>query len=96
MKMQDYLQYLTELEINRAKSAKIRGVIAIWKEEIRTVSLSFYFDGEISDNDIDVASDISVYVIAHFSDGLLEESYVHLDYPKPLPESIFLAYKRKE
>ena len=48
--------------------------------------LSFYFDGHISDEDLEDAYDIGAGVIAHFPDGLLEEKYIRLDYPKPLPD----------
>jgi hypothetical protein len=70
-------------------------MIAFWREKDHTACLSFYFDGPISDEDLDEAYDIGAGIIAHFPDGLLEENYVRWDYPKPLPGK-FLAYSRKE
>ncbi len=93
MNIQEKLSYITELELKRFDSSKIRGVVAYWKGN--TACISFYFQGEITENDIETASDICTYIIAHFPDGLLEENYIRLDYPQPLP-SQFLAYKREE
>jgi hypothetical protein len=93
MNIQENLLYITELELKRLNSNKIRGVTAYWNDN--TACLSFYFDGAISDEDIENASEVCTYIIAHFSNGLLEENYIRLDYPKPLPEE-FLAYKRDE
>ena len=91
MDIQEHLSYITELELNRLNSSKIRGVTAYWKG--KTACISFYFQGEISEDDIEIASDVSTYIISHFPDGLLDENYIRWDYPKPLPEK-FLAYKR--
>lgn len=94
MNIQEQLLYVTELEVKRLNSAKIRGVIAQWKDG--TACISFYFHGEILEDDKEVASDVCTYVIAHFPDGLLEENYIRWDSPKPLPESNYWAYRRKE
>lgn len=93
---QKHLLYTTERLIrSEFKSQKLRAVTAFWRDEDHTACISFYFDGPISDEDIDDASDICGGIIANFSDGLLEENYIRLDYPKPLP-SQFLAYKKDE
>jgi hypothetical protein len=95
--MQEHLLYLTNLIIERdLTSTRLRGVKAKWKEDGHTACLSFYFNGPLVEEDIEEASDLCGGIIAHFSDGLLEESYVRLDYPTPLPESLFWAYKRSE
>ena len=76
-------------------SKKLRGLTSFWREENHTACLSFYFDGPISEKDLDDAYEIGAGIIANFSDGLLEENYIQWDYPKPLPTK-FLAYKREE
>lgn len=96
IKVQEHLLYTTERLIRSDfKSQKLRGVTAFWREEDHTACLSFYFDGLISDEDLEDAYDIGAGIIANFPDGLLEENYIRWDYPKPLPEK-FLAYKRNE
>ena len=80
---------------NYSESARLRGVKAFFREEDSTVYLTFYFDGVISDEDLEDAYDIGAGVIANFPNGLLEEDYIKWDYPKPLPEE-FLVYRREE
>jgi len=80
---------------NYSDSSKLRAVTALWKDEEQKIYLSFYFDGSISEDDLEDAYDIGAGVIANFSNGLLEEKYIRLDYPKPLPKKT-LAYKREE
>ncbi len=93
---QKHLLYTTDRLIRSDfKSEKLRGVTAFWKDEDHTACIFFYFDGPISDEDIDDASDICGGIIANFPDGFLEEKYIRWDYPKPIPTQ-FLAYKRDE
>src|SRR5262245_49955067 len=94
MNLQDQLLYVTQLRVQEINSPKIRGVTAVWKDDL-TANISFYFDGEITEDDFDSASDACGEIIAQFSNGLLEENYIRLDYPKPLPNEN-LAYKRKD
>lgn len=94
MNIQEQLLHVTELEVKRLNSAKIRGVLAQWKD--RTACISFYFDGEIEEGDKEAASDICTYIIAHFPDGMLEENYIRWDTPRPLPKSNAWAYQRKK
>ena len=94
--LQKHLLYTTKRLIQSDfKSQKLRGTTAFWRNEDRTACVCFYFDGPISNEDIDDASDICGGIIANFPDGLLEESYIRWDFPKPLPQE-FLAYKRNE
>ena len=93
MNLQEYLLYITELEVKRLNDPRVRGVTSYW--ENKTACITFYFQGEITENDIETASDICTYIIAHFPDGLLKENYIRWDYPKPLPDK-FLAYKKME
>ena len=92
--MQKHLLYITKIFVQKIKSSKIRGVTAFWKG--KTACISFYFDGEVTEDDFDSASDACGEIIAHFSNGLLEENYIRWDYPKPLPDEQFLAYRREE
>lgn len=93
---QKHLLYTTNrLILSEFKSQNLRGVTAFWRNEDHTACISFYFDGPISDKDIDDASDICGGIISNFSEGLLEEKYIRWDYPKPLPAQ-FLAYKRED
>jgi hypothetical protein len=92
MDIQKYLLYITQIEVESLNSSKIRAVTAYWKENI--ACLSFYFNGEITEEDLESASDTCTYIISHFPDGLLEENYIRLDYPKPIPKD-FLAYEQK-
>lgn len=89
MDIQNYLLFVTQKEVKRLNSHKIRAVTAYWKE--KTVCLSFYFNGEIDQSDRESASDICTYIISHFPESLLEENYIRLDYPQTIPNN-FLAY----
>ncbi len=93
--MQEHLLYITELIINDLHLQKMRAVTAEWIEIENTASMSFYFDDQATEEEIEEAAIACVEIIAHCSNGLLEEHFIRWDYPKPLPEK-FLAYKRKE
>lgn len=96
MKTQKQLTYLADFIVrNYSESTKLRGLTATWEEDTHTVCLIFYFDGQISDKDLEDAYDIGAGISANFPDGLLKEKYLRWDYPKPLPEE-YLAYKREE
>lgn len=86
---------LIKQEIRAEQYQKIRGITAIWDELEETANITFYYDGEIIENDIEIASEICTYIAAHLTKGMLKEKYIQLDYPKPLPEE-YLAYKREE
>ena len=95
--MQEQLTYLTNKFVKEnAISTKIRGVTAQWKEETLTTHISFYFDGEADENELELASDTCGEIIAHVPIGVMEEDYIRLDSPDPLPESSFWAYKRED
>jgi hypothetical protein len=91
MDMQKHLLYLAHEELKNCHIPKLRGVTALWKDPV--ACLTFFFDGEITEEDVESASDICTYIISHFPEGQLEENYFRWDYPKPLPEK-FLAYRR--
>ncbi len=95
MDMQEHLLYITKLKVQDIHSPKIRGVVATWNEKENTACLSFYFDGKATGEELEDASVACSEIIAHCSNGLLEEHYIRWDYPKPIPQEN-LAYKREE
>jgi hypothetical protein len=95
-KLQKHLEYTTNRMVSEyLKLPSLRGVTAYWRIEDNTACVTFYFHDQISENDQEEASDLCAGIIANFPEGLLEERYVRLDYPAPLPEQ-FLVYKNDE
>ena len=91
---QTHLLYITELLIKELNSNKIRGVKANWNiKNSRIAEISFYFDGNVSKEELENASAICTEIIADFPGDSLEERYIRWDYPKPLPKEFF-AYRR--
>lgn len=86
---------LAKLEIKEEQFNKIRGVTAFWNELDETAYITFYYNGEIIESDVEIASEICAYVISHLIKGILNEQYKRLDYPNPLPDSDFWAYRRE-
>lgn len=86
---------LAKLEIKEKQYQKIRGVTAFWDELEETAYITFYYNGEITEKDVEVASEICAYIIAHLTKGMLNEQYKRLDYPHPLPDSDFWAYRQE-
>lgn len=94
---QEYLKYITEWLIQDLNLSKIRAITAEWKEDENTACISFYFDGEPSEKDLEDASDICGGIIAHCSNALLEEHYIRKDYPQPLSlHKEEIVYQRQE
>lgn len=75
---------------------KIRGITAKWKNEENTAVISFFLDGEPTEDELEDASVSCTEIIAHFPDGFLEENFIRKDYPEILPESPFWVYRRDE
>ena len=94
MNMQDHAAYITNLRVIELNSPRIRGVIAKWQEEKNTLSLSFYVDGQPTEEELEDYSATCGEIIASCSNALMEENYIRWDYPKPLPDQEFLAYSR--
>lgn len=69
-----------------------------WDNE--KVSLLFYYDGEISEDDRESLECIATEVISDFPDHALEVNITRCDYPARIPQSeasnIALVYRRKE
>ncbi len=94
--MQKHLLFLTNRLVRRNQnSSKIRGVMAEW-EEGEKAHISFYYEGELEENEFEEASITCTEIIAQIPDSFLKEDYIRLDYPIPLPQSPFCAYKRSE
>lgn len=91
MNIQEHLSYITELEVKHLQSPKIRGVTAYWEDQ--TACLTFYFEGEVTEKEIENASEVCTYIISNYPNGLLKETFLRWDSPKPLPEK-FLVYKK--
>jgi hypothetical protein len=94
MNMQKNLLDLTKLIVGSINSPKIRGVEAVWKDIENTAMITFYLDGETTPEELEDFSIANSEIIAHCSNARLEENFIRLDYPKPLPKE-FLAYKRE-
>lgn len=73
---------------------KLRGVATDWIDN--TAVIRFYFDGEPSEEDQEEASCICGEIIARFADGFLQEDYLRLDAPKPLPKNRNWVFLREE
>lgn len=86
---------LASLELKEELFNKIRGVTAFWKESDEKAYITFYYNGEVKENDIEIASEICAYIISHLTKGCLNEQYKRLDYPIPLPDSDFWAYRKE-
>ena len=95
MNMQKHLLYITNLYVKDV-SSKIRAVKADWNDLENTVSIAIYFDGQASEEELEDFQEATTEIIAHCSNALLEENFIRLDYPKPLPENPHWAYKRNE
>ena len=86
---------LAKLETKEELFNKIRGVTAFWSELDETAYITFYYNDEVKENDIEAASEICAYIISHLIKGSLNEQYKRLDYPNPLPDNDFWAYRRE-
>lgn len=88
------------LSLQRALLGKvtpnIRGIIALLDGS--QIYLTFYYDGDISENDEENASEIETEVIADFDDKYTILTQVkRLDFPQRIKlDNGFLVYLRKE
>ena len=92
-RLTDLLQR-TNFEANALNCPQLRAVFANW--DGGTADISFYFDGEISEEvqeEVYCACHcIEVNLSIHFAEG----NYIRLDFPEPLPNIDYLAYLRDE
>lgn len=76
--------------------SKLRGVEAVWDEIENTAKITFYYDGAITEDELEDYSVANTEIIAHCANAMLEEKFIRLDSPNELPKSEFWAYKREE
>lgn len=93
MNTQSRLSYIVKSFIKPEEFPTLRGVVSKWENE--TIHLSFFFNGEISEEIKENASVLATEILAQFSSGNLKEEYIRLDFPRQLPNSPFLSYKRR-
>lgn len=89
--IQKHLTYITGRKIKAFHSNRIIGVTAIWKDD--TACLSFYFNEEPTENELEDIADICTEIIAQMPKGMLEDKYLILKSFDQLPKE-FLAYKK--
>lgn len=91
--MLNQLKYIISFTVsNYSESKNLRGISAVWENNV--LFLKYYFNGPITDENKEDAQDLGTGIISHFSNGFLEEVYVRIDYPKPLPKE-FLLYENE-
>lgn len=91
---QSRLNYVTQVFINPRALPSLRGVSSQWIGD--TIHLSFFFDGEITEDQREEAADAATEIMAQFSKGFLSEKFISLQPHEPLPNDPFLVYKRNE
>lgn len=76
---------------------RLRGVIAHCGSSSNSLNIAYYFNGEPSEEEIEEASVATTYILAALPTiDQLEEKFINIEYPKPLPESEYWVYKRDE
>jgi hypothetical protein len=91
MKKQDRLMYIVDQFVNPEEWPSLRALSAYWDKN--TLTIDFYFNEEITDVLKENASVLATEILAQFFDGFLEEKYIYLPYPLPLPEISSWVYK---
>ena len=92
MNNQNELSNFTKIIFKELNIPKIRAVTAFWKE--KAACITFYYEGNLTEEEQELASVACGEIIANFSEGLLEENYIQLDLPKPIPDAKYIAYRR--
>jgi len=100
MSISSDLNSYVRLSLQRALLGNITSNIRAVAIELRikNISLFFYFDGELDDEDKELVSVVETEVIADFDeDFAIEAIAVRLDYPQPIQNTNgFLVFLRKE
>lgn len=96
----DNLNNYVKLSVQRALLGNVTTnmrAIAVELNEF-DISLLFYYDGKIKENDEETASEIETEVMADFYDYYnIDVNLIRLDYPKPIKNSSgFYIYLREE
>ncbi len=88
--MQRHLKFFTNLYVKENLNfTKIRGVSCLWKIESLTAIVSFYFDGEPNEEELEEASITCTEIIANVAEGFININYFRLDCPNRLPKSSY-------
>jgi hypothetical protein len=74
--------------------SSLRGVAIDWEGD--TILMYFYNDGEISDELENDYRCIGTEVVADYYDAYIDDKVIRLDFPTPLPQHEYWAYRRKE
>lgn len=78
-------------------SAHLRMAAFSLNEEENIIFVHFYFDGEITDEDLDSASCVTGEVSGDFDEETqVIEKCIRLDFPERLPTHMYTVYRRKE
>jgi len=72
----------------------LRAATIQWSNE--EVSLFFYYDGEVSEEDNESAECVATEVISDFSECALEIDILRWDFPKSIPQKGERVYHRRE
>ena len=95
--MQKHLLFITRVETeNMPYFDSLRGIMAVWIEPENTAYLTFYYDSEATEDQLEEFSIVSTEIIAHCNNAMLNEKFIRWDYPKPLPKNDFWAYRKIE
>ncbi len=78
--------------LRSVKISRLRGVIATWNKRTDTLELYYFFNGKPTENEIEGASIVSTDILAGLPIASLEDNYIQLEEPTPLPKSEYWVY----
>ncbi|MBB3306740.1 MULTISPECIES: hypothetical protein [unclassified Enterobacter] len=95
MKSNDYFKLSIQRALLGNITKNIRAISALLEGD--SITLKFFYDGIISEDDEENASIVQTEIIADLDDSSVVHTVVtRLDYPEPIKSSGFLLYLRKE
>ena len=78
-------------------SPNLRSVSVDWDDEADRITIYFYIDGEIKDENWESANCVGGEFSADFDEyAEITEKCIRLDFPKKIPEHMETVYWRKE
>ncbi|MDR3625086.1 MAG: hypothetical protein P4L16_08130 [Chlamydiales bacterium] len=95
------LNVIIMLSLQRALLCQVppnlRMVAVDWNEEIEEIVIYFYFDNKITDEEKEIACDVSGEVSGDFNyDVQIIDKCIYLNKSKTLPQHMCSIYRRKE
>lgn len=90
MEKQKKTQLIIEKFVNPEEWPSLRGIIAHWESDVLTIT--YFFNGEITEELRENASILATEVLAQFFEGSLKENYISIKPSQPLPDSQFWTY----